>query len=73
MLTVNYVWANSAVSTINVWLGNVTITSHGSRTRPFRVHNTNNNIRPKPHCSRTQSTGNILFTHSKSITSYRII
>lgn len=27
MLTVNYVWVNSAVSTIKVWLGNVTITS----------------------------------------------
>lgn len=74
MLTVNYVWVNSAVPTIKVWLGNVTITSTVDPVfGPFRVHNTNNNIRPKPHCSRIQSTGNILFTHCKRITSYRIV
>lgn len=58
MLTVNYVWVNSAVPTIKVWLGNVIITSTVDPVLgPFRGHNTNNNIRPKPHCSRIHSTG----------------
>lgn len=74
MFTINYILVNSAVPTIKVWLGNVTITSSMDLILGlFRVHNTNNNVRPKPHCSRIQSTGNILFIHSKSIASYRII